>query len=319
MSRKFSDAFGVPLPIVQGGMGGVAGPDLVAAVSNAGGLGILPIWHLPVEQAKADIERTRSLTEQPFAVNIRADLHQTELIEVASEAGISLFNLFWGDPTPSMPTIAAKGGQLIATVGDLKAAKTATDCGAIALIVQGIEAGGHVLGEIPRDDLLQEIADANLSPVLIAAGGLASPDDIIHVRSLGADAALVGTRFVVARESLAHEEYKRAIIAAGHASTVRTTCFDGMWPDAPHRVLRNSTYEMWDAAGQPAEGQRPGEGDAILAFPNGTKLPRYFVMTPGQGMTGEIEASAMYAGMGVGEIEAEQTAAEIVADLVSKL
>lgn len=319
MQTRFTETFGVSVPIVQGGMGGVAGPELVAAVSNAGGLGVLPIWHLPPDHAKAEIEQTQKLTHKPFAVNLRADLDQTELIETALETGVDLFNLFWGDPTRSMPALEVGHGRLIATIGDLEAARAAIDLGAAALIAQGVEAGGHVLGETPRNQLVRALAAEDFGAPIIAAGGLASADDVSQILALGADAALIGTRFVVADESIAHADYKRAILAAEAGATVRTTCFDGMWPDAPHRVIRNSTFDMWDAAGRPPEGRRPGEGDPVLTLPNGTSLPRYFVATPSAGMSGEIEASAMYAGMGLGAITQQQPASEIVADLVSKL
>lgn len=300
-------------------MGGAAGPDLVAAVANAGGLGILPIWPDTPEAAKASIEHTQKRTTKAFAVNLRSDLEQTALIETAANAGVRLFNLFWGSPAKSMPAIEACDGRLIATIGDLASAKEAVDLGAAALIAQGVEAGGHVLGETLRDELLAQVVSESFGVPIIAAGGLATASDVSHVLSLGADAALFGTRFVVAQESIAHPEYKNAIISAPSGATVRTTCFDGFWPNAPHRVIRNSTFQVWDEAGQPSEGHRPGEGDPILTFPNGSSFPRYFVATPSIGMSGDIEASAMYAGEGLGEIQQVQPAAEIIAELVEGL
>lgn len=319
LKTKFTSEFGFGVPIVQGGMGGAAGPDLVAAVANAGGLGILPIWPKTTEAAKASIERTQELTNKAFAVNLRSDLEQTALIETAASYGVRLFNLFWGSPAKSIPAIDACEGRLIATIGDLIAAKEAIDLGAAALIAQGVEAGGHVLGETPRDELLAQIVVEDFGVPIIAAGGLARASDVSHVLLLGADAALLGTRFVVAEESIAHPDYKNAIISAQSGSTVRTTCFDGFWPNAPHRVIRNSTFQIWDEAGQPTEGHRPGEGDAVLTFPNGSSLPRYFVATPSVGMAGDIEASAMYAGEGLGAVQQIKPAAEIIAELVESL
>lgn len=319
LKNKFISQFGFEVPIVQGGMGGAAGPDLVAAVANAGGLGILPIWPDAPEAAKGSIERTQDLTTKAFAVNLRSDLEQTALIETAANAGVRLFNLFWGSPAKSMPAIEACDGRLIATIGDLASAKEAINLGAAALIAQGVEAGGHVLGETPRDDLVARVVAENFDVPIIAAGGLAKAHDVSHVLSLGADAALLGTRFVVAEESIAHPEYKNAILSAKSGTTVRTTCFDGFWPNAPHRVIRNSTFEVWDEAGRPSEGLRPGEGDPVLTFPNGSSFPRYFVATPSVGMSGDIEASAMYAGEGLGDVQKIQPAAEIIAELVAGL
>ena len=284
-------------------------------MANAGGLGILPIWRDTPDVAKASIERTQEHASGAFAVNLRSDLEQIALIETAAHSGVRFFNLFWGSPARSMPAIEACGGKLIATIGDLTSAKEAVDLGAAALIAQGVEAGGHVLGETPRDDLLKQVVAAEFGVPVIAAGGLATSSDIAHVLALGADAALLGTRFVASEESIAHPEYKAAILSAQSGSTVRTTCFDGFWPNAPHRVIKNSTFQRWRDAGEPSEGERPGEGDPILIFPDASSFPRYFVATPSVGMSGDIEASAMYAGEGVGGVQNIQSAADIIAEL----
>jgi nitronate monooxygenase len=313
-TKSFLQTFGVAAPVVQGPMGGVSGPALVAAVANAGGLGILPIWFQPIKATTQILAETKAQTDRPFAVNIRADLHQSDHIAAALDAGIKIIHLFWGNPASQMPAIKAAGAHMIATIGDACAARVALDAGATALIAQGVEAGGHVLGETPLFELLDDVLPLSGTVPVIAAGGLATAEDVQCVLSLGAAAALMGTRFAMTEESDAHDDYKHALINASGEETVRTLCFDGMWPDAPHRILNNSTLNAWEKAGRPDEGNCPGEGDIVLRLGE-VSLPRYSMVNPSQDMTGEIEAAALYAGTGVGEITALASAADVVKDM----
>ena len=316
--NRFTRQFELDVPIVQGPMGGAAGPELVAAVSNAGGLGVLPVWTLEPERVASEIEATRKLTSRGFAVNIRADLVQIEWIQAAIDAGVSIIHLFWGDPSESMAPITASGARMMATVGAPEAARIALGAGADALVVQGVEAGGHVLSETPLDALLESIAALSGDVPIVAAGGLATAEDVARVMARGASGALLGTRFVATRESIAHKDYKQALLAAGADATARSECFEIGWPDAPHRHLKNSTYSAWDRAGRPGAGSRPGEGDVILQMGE-LAFPRYAVMPPQRQMSGEIEAAVMYAGMGVERIHACPGAGEVVGELASLL
>jgi len=315
----FRETFGTKTPIVQGPMSGTSGPELVAAVSNAGGLGILPIWGQSPEVAKNMITQTQSLTSARFGVNLRADLKQLDHIKMAIDMDATIIHLFWGDPNASAAPIRAAKAIMTATVDDVDAAKAALDAGASALIAQGVEAGGHVLSEIPRDDLLASVLDIAGDVPVIAAGGITTAGDVARVVVAGAAGALCGTRFVATEEANAHEGYKQALINAGADATVRTKLFDIGWPDAPRRALRNSTYDMWEEAGCPKSGKRPGEGDIVLTLPNGQGLPRYHAMAPRRDVSGDIEAAVMYAGMGVERLKAIGTAASTVRDLASKL
>lgn len=320
LETGFTRLFGLHYPIVQGPMGGVSGPGLVAAVANAGGLGVLPIWVFEEpEHAAYVVRETQSLTDRPFAVNLRADLVQLDHIHAALDAGVSIIHLFWGDPAPSMAPVRAGGARMIATVGDAGAARAAVDAGASALIAQGVEAGGHVLGETPLRDLLPSVIEVAGDVPVIAAGGLADADDVARVIAQGAAGALLGTRFAASEESDAHDEYKRLLMGAPEGATVRSLCFDLEWPDAPHRTLRNSTFAAWERAGFPAPGARPGEGDVVLRMPDGMELPRYSAYPPGRGMSGELEAAALYAGTGVDKVREVLPAGEIVRMLSSRL
>jgi NAD(P)H-dependent flavin oxidoreductase YrpB (nitropropane dioxygenase family) len=279
---------------------------------------VLPIWAASSDTAVQRIRQTQELTAQAFAVNIRADLEQHEHIAAAIDWGVAIIHLFWGNPVPSAKVIP-QGIKLMLTVWDEDSAKAALDAGACALIAQGVEAGGHVRGTIRLAELIPIVAAVAGDVPVVAAGGLASAVDIQRALASGASAALLGTRFLVTKESAAHPAYKLAIVDAAEDTTVRTECFDGGWPAAPHRVLRNSTFAVWENAGSPRFPDRPGEGDLVLHTTQGRSVPRYFVSPPAAGMTGEPEAAVMYAGTGVARISDVPSVVELIAGLKAEL
>jgi nitronate monooxygenase len=191
-------------------------------------------------------------------------------------------------------------------------ARAAADAGAEALIVQGVEAGGHVQSVVGLLPLLVEVRRAVSLP-LLAAGGIADPASGRAALAAGAAAVVLGTRFVASEECDAHPRYKARLLEAQGRDTVLTGLFDVGWP-APHRVLRNSTYDRWQAAGRPASGARPGEGEEVAPG-----VPRYAVNLPLAGSEGDVEAMAMYAGQGVGAIDAVEPAAAIVERFAAEL
>ena len=146
-----------------------------------------------------------------------------------------------------------------------------------------------------------------MSLPLLAAGGIGDPASARAALAAGAVAVVMGTRFVASDESDAHPRYKACLLEAEARDTVLTELFDVGWPESPHRVLRNSTYERWEAAGSPPSGERPGEGEEVAGG-----IPRYASNPPLAGTDGDIEAMAMYAGQSVGAIAAVEPAAEIV-------
>lgn len=310
--EKFMNDFGLKVPIVQGPMGGITGAELVAAVANAGALGILPIWMMSVKSALSVIGKTQQLTSKSFAVNIRADLHQVDHIEAAIDAGVDIVHFFWGDPTGSIAAANTNKVRFIATVDNIDCAKQALAAGVTLLIAQGIEAGGHVLSETPVAELLSPVLSIAGEVPVIAAGGCANGSDAKKLINQGAGGVLFGTRFAVSEESEAHPIYKKALMSADKDATVRSLCFDGGWPNAPHRTLINSTYTQWDKLGRLSEGSRPGEGEVVMQTSSGQALPRYYVSTPSKDMTGDILASAMYAGTGVAAINDCPHAANLV-------
>ncbi len=311
--------FDLRVPIVQAPMGGVAGPRLVAAAADAGALAILPVWFLPPVGARELIDATRRLTHQPLAVNLRADLVQVDHIRTALDAGITTIHLFWGDPGPCMEPIRAAGARMIATVWDADSTRRALDAGACALIAQGVEAGGHVRGTTPLAELLPRVRELAGPVPVAAAGGLTDAGDVARVLEQGAAAAVLGTRLAATVESDAHDAYKQALLEAGDDATVLSTCFDGLWEDAPHRTLRNSTFRAWDAAGRPRSGARPGEGDVVLHDFDGAAYPRYCMMLPTRGASGDLEAAALYAGTGVARIRDLPEAGRLLAEIAEAL
>lgn len=317
VETSFTRAFGLGVPVIQGPMGGVAGVRLVTAACAAGALGVLPIWYLAPDDAKGAVAAVKGVTTRPFAVNVRADLAQHDLVAAALAAGAPVVHLFWGDAGPYAKAIRAAGAKLIVTVSDAATAKAALEAGADGLIAQGVEAGGHVFGETSLADLVPLVVGMAGDIPVAAAGGIVEAADAARARALGASAVLLGTALAATEESDAHDAYKQALVDAGDEATVRSTCFDGDWPDAPHRTLANSTYRAWDEAGRPAPGARPGEGDVVLSVPGVMELARYHMITPFVGLEGEVEAAAMYAGMGVGKVRAVRRAGDVIAEVAA--
>jgi NAD(P)H-dependent flavin oxidoreductase YrpB (nitropropane dioxygenase family) len=299
-------------------MGGAAGPELAAAVSNAGALGTLPLsWASPAEVADA-VARTRALTQKPFALNFLFNSPQEERVEAALAAGAPIISLGWGDPAALIPRVHDGGARVLVTVGTAAEARHAADAGADVIVAQGWEAGGHVWGTVATLALVPAVVDAVAPVPVVAAGGIADGRGLAAVLALGAAGAWVGTRFLAAEESSAHADYRKRLFAATEADTFYGILFDIGWPDAPHRVLRNSTVERWQEAGRPASGDRPGEGESVATREGGSSVPRYASSTPSEGMTGDIEATSMWAGQGVALLTRTQPAAEIVRDLVGE-
>jgi NAD(P)H-dependent flavin oxidoreductase YrpB (nitropropane dioxygenase family) len=152
----------------------------------------------------------------------------------------------------------------------------------------------------------------------IAAGGIADGRGLAAVLTLGGAGAWVGTRFLATPEADAHDEWKRRIVAARETDTVYTELFDLDWPKAPHRVLRNSTFDRWDAAGRPPSGRRPGEGELVARQRDGAALLRYGDTSPKPGASGEIEATCLYAGQSAGLVHDIVPAGALVRRIVAE-
>jgi NAD(P)H-dependent flavin oxidoreductase YrpB (nitropropane dioxygenase family) len=245
-------------------------------------------------------------TDRPFCVNLVLDFEQHERLEVVLEEQVPIVSFSFGVRPEFVARARAQGARVFVQVTSARAARAAADAGADALIVQGVEAGGHVLGVLGLLPLLVEVRRAVSLP-LLAAGGIGDPVAARAALAGGAAAVVMGTRFVASDESAAHERYKARLTEAVGEDTVLTDLFDVGWPESPHRVLRNSTYERWESAGRPPSGERPGEGDEVAGG-----IVRYASNLPSAGVEGEVEAMAMYSGQGVGSISTVEPAATIV-------
>jgi NAD(P)H-dependent flavin oxidoreductase YrpB (nitropropane dioxygenase family) len=317
MRTPLCNLLGIEHPVVLAPMGGAVGPQLAAAVSNAGGLGVLPLtW----SAGTGVIHETQELTSRPFGGNLILEWDQHERLDALLEAGLRIVSLFWGDAAPYVDRIHQAGGIVLHTVGSAEEAKQAVQAGVDVVVAQGFEAGGHVWGRVGTIALVPAVVDAVAPVPVIAAGGIADARGVAAVLALGAQAAWVGTRFLLAEEAPIHDHYRSRLIGTGETDTEWfADLFDQGWPNAPHRVLRNTTVDTWEAAGRPAAGDRPGEGEEIALRPDGTPLLRYSSATPSKGTEGDVEGLSLWAGQGVALATSVQPAAEIVADLVRQL
>ena len=318
MRTPVCDLLGLDVPVAQAPMGGASCPALAAAVSNAGGLGTMPVGRSEPTQIIALVEEIQARTERPFAINILLTRPQEERLDAALAAGAPVINFGWGDPGPLVARARAGGAKVLVTVGSPEEARAAVELGADVIVAQGWEAGGHVWGDVATLPLVPATVDAVAPVPVLAGGGIADGRGLAAALALGAQGVWIGTRFLLAEEADIHDRYRQLLLTARTTDTVHSLLFDVGWPDAPHRTLRNSTYDAWERAGSPRTGDRPGEGEGVARKPDGTDVVRYASQTPSAGIEGDIEAMSTWAGQGVGLARQVQPAAEIVRELVEE-
>ena len=307
---------GIEVPIIQAPIGAASSPELAAAVSGAGGLGMLAQTFFDAAQVRERLRRTRSLTSRPVGVNLILDLPVRDQLDACLDEGAPIVSTFWGDPGPVHDAISGAGALHLHTVGSVADAVTAADRGVDVIVAQGWEAGGHVHGTIGTMALVPAVVDAVAPLPVVAAGGIADGRGVVAALALGAQAVWLGTRFLTAQEARVHDVYRRRVLEAGADDSIHGLAYDGGWPGAPGRTLRNTTLERWEAAGRPAGPHRPGEGDIIARDPAGKVFERYNDMPPAPGMTGDLEEMALYAGQSVGLVHDSAPAADIIEGLV---
>ncbi len=303
-------------PIVQAPIGPATNPELTAAVSNAGGLGMLAFLRREADDVRRLISETHELTDRPFGANfILRGLEETEArLDACLESGVSVVSFHWDEPYEYVDRIHSADTLVMYTVGSAEDARRAVDAGVDIIVAQGWEAGGHVRSEVATMALLPRVVDA-VSPVpVISAGSIADGRGMAAALMLGADGVWVGTRFVASEEASVDPSYKERIIRASETDTLFSKVFNGGW-DATARALRNSTIEIWEAAGRPAVGQRPGEGEVIAKGADGEPVVRYSAIGPYTGVVGDLEGLSNWAGQGVGLVSRIQPAAAIVREL----
>jgi NAD(P)H-dependent flavin oxidoreductase YrpB (nitropropane dioxygenase family) len=323
--------FGIEYPVFSVGFGISAGPELVSAVSDAGGCGVLGGSGLPGEEIRRRIAQVRELTERPFGVNvIIADFEASdssdedrafigEQIAAAVEERVPLLVLFWGPAAPFVDGAHRNGVKVFVQVGSVAEAEAAAAAGVDAVIAQGIEAGGHVRGTTSIWELLPAVVEAVRPVPVLASGGIGDGKGLARALRLGAQGVSLGTRFVASEEAWIHPLYKQRVVDSGADDTFYGELFDVGWPDAPHRVLRNKTFEEWDAAGRPPPGDRPSEGTPIgtQRRPWGDYQWRRYapgMVTPD--FDGDPEYAPMWAGESCSVVNEIKPAGVIVHDLV---
>jgi nitronate monooxygenase len=308
IQTAFTKLVGAAAPIQLAGMGGIATPDLVVAVADAGGLGMLGAAGIPGAALEGLLDEIAGRTRGAFGVNFLMPFVDPACVEVAARRA-RVVEFFYGAPDAALIERTHAGGALASwQVGSVEEAAAAERRGCDLVVVQGIEAGGHVRGGASLLPLLAAALEAVRVPV-VAAGGIASARSLAAVLACGAGAARIGTRFLASTESNAHPAYVKALLDASAEDTCLTEAFSVMWPDAPHRVLR-SAIAAAEALPEGSIGEEPTEGGT---FP----IPRFSIVPPTRATTGHVEAMALYAGESVANVTRVQPAREIVAELVA--
>jgi nitronate monooxygenase len=317
LKTPLCDRLGIELPIIAAPMGFVSGPELAAAVSNAGGLGIMSFSGNPAPVLREEIRRLRRLTAKPFGVNLILYFPIEEQVAVCLEERVPVLSLFWGDPAPWVERAHAAGVTVAHQVGSVEAARRAARAGVDLVIAQGVEAGGHVEGRVGTMVLVPRVVDAIAPVPVAAAGGIADARGLVAALALGAQAAVLGTRFLATPEATAHPLYKEKVVAATEEDTVHTLLFGGGWPAAPHRTLRTAFVEEWLGREARGQEQRPDEPIVGETRMGGMAVPvtRFASLPPSAGTTGDVASMQLLAGQSAGLVGEVKAAGAIVREL----
>jgi NAD(P)H-dependent flavin oxidoreductase YrpB (nitropropane dioxygenase family) len=319
LTTRFTKLVGCEIPIQQAGMGAAAPPELAAAVSEAGGLGMLGTARAGLNPTTLAglLDRTRELTNRTFGVNFivrprsAASRAPYEFVEQAAKAS-RLVEFFYSDPDAEFVRIVHEHGALASwQVGSADEARKAAAAGCDMIVAQGIEAGGHVRGTIGLLNLLCEVLEAVPEIPVLAAGGIGTGRAMAAALAAGADGVRVGTRFVAAIEAEVHRNYVDALIAASVEDTIYSRTFHVGWPEAPHRVLR-SAIEAAEAL------QNDIAGSVTNIDGTHATVPRFAVTVADKTVMGHVDAMALYAGQSVGAVKRPMPAREIVSELAEE-
>lgn len=267
LRTRLTELLGIEHPVIQGGMAWTATAELVAAVSNAGGIGIIGAGHMPTEILRTEIRKAKELTDRPFGVNLMLlTPHIDEIVAMVIEERIHAVTTGAGNPGKYMASLKDAGVKVLAVVPSVALAKRMESIGADAVIGEGMEAGGHI-GELTTMVLTPQLVDAVEIPV-VAAGGIADGRGMAAAFALGAEGVQVGTRFMCAEECTIHPAVKQEVIRAKDRDTIVT----GRSTGHPVRVLKNKLskqIESLDKANKPDEIEALGSGKLALAMREG--------------------------------------------------
>lgn len=300
MKTKITELLGIEYPIIQGGMAWVAEHHLAAAVSNAGGLGLIGAGGAPAEFVREQIREARKLTDRPFGVNIMLmNPEADDIAKVIVEEHIPVVTTGAGNPGKYMAMWKEAGVKVIPVVASVGLARLMERAGADAVVAEGTESGGHI-GSSTTMTLVPQVVDAVTIPV-IAAGGIADGRGFAAARMLGAEAVQMGTRFVVATESIVHENYKQKIIAAKDIDSEVT----GRSHGHPVRQLRNKMSREYIKLEQSGASMEELEKLALGALRKAV-------------VDGDVINGTMMAGQIAGLVKKEQSCAEMIQEIMAQ-
>jgi len=287
IATRFTELLGIEAPIQLAAMPGIATPELTAAVSNAGALGMMGAGIATPELLEQTIDQLAALTSRPFGVNFLMPFLNRECVPVAARKA-RVVEFFYDTPDPALVEAAHAEGALVSwQVGSADEAVAAARAGCDLVVAQGTEAGGHVRGKTSLLPLLSQVVEAVDIPV-IAAGGIATARSLAAVLAAGASAARIGTRFIATPEAAAHPVYLKAVLAAGAGDTVLTEAFEVLWPNAPHRVLRSSVSAAAGIARSICDTPKP----TPTTWPGATRSAILSVTEPGPQPQSKTETPA---------------------------
>lgn len=309
MQTRFTQLVGCSVPIQQSPMGPVSSHSLAIAVAGAGGLGTIPAFGVPAEKLATLLPDLSSRAAGVLAANFLTRSIDRDAVQIAA-SHVGLVDFFWSDPDPVLVRLAHEAGALVSwQVGSVAEAQAAAGAGCDVVVVQGMEAGGHVRGSSALLPLLSAVLDVVDVPVL-AAGGIGDGRALAAVLAAGADGARIGTRFIATIESGAHPEYKHAVLEAGAGSTEITGAFAqcALCATAPRARVLRSCIDALAAFPGDMVGAAPNAGQMVA-------LPRGSGRTPGDSFTGCVAAMPMYASDAVGSVVTIESAGQVVATL----
>lgn len=300
MKTKITELLGIEYPIIQGGMAWVAEYHLAAAVSEAGGLGIIGAGGAPASFVKEQIQKAKEITKKPFGVNIMLMNPEADAIaQVVVDEGVKVVTTGAGNPGKYMAMWKEAGIKVIPVVASVALAKMMERAGADAVVAEGTESGGHI-GEATTMTLVPQVVDAVNIPV-IAAGGIADGRGFAAAMMLGAQAVQMGTRFVVAKESIVHENYKQKVVAAKDIDSEVT----GRSTGHPVRCIRNKMTREY-----------------LKMEKEGASLEELEKVTLGSlrkaVVEGDVVDGTLMAGQIAGLVKKEQTCAEMIQEIMTQ-
>lgn len=300
MNTRITELLGIEYPIIQGGMAWVAEHNLAAAVSEAGGLGLIGAASAPAEIVRDEIRKARELTKKPFGVNIMLmSPYADEVAQVVVEEGVKVVTTGAGNPGKYMKMWKEAGIKVIPVVASVALARMMEKAGADAVVAEGTESGGHI-GEATTMTLVPQVVDAVSIPV-IAAGGIADGRGIAAAFMLGAEAVQMGTRFVVAKESIVHDNYKQRVLKAKDIDSTVT----GRSHGHPVRCLRNQMTREYNRL------EEEGKSFEELEYLTIGTLRKAV-------MEGDVTNGTVMAGQIAGMVTKEQTCKEMIDEMMEQ-